>query len=51
MTTFQHFEKAVVVEFETTNKMCKVKVKLANITRKGTFINKNEETVIYQRAK
>jgi len=47
MMTFQHFEKAVLLlEFETTNKMCEVKVKLANITRKGTLINKNEEVIV-----
>ena len=52
MTTFQHLEKGVLLlEFERTNEMCEVKVKLTNITRKGTFINKNEETVIYQGAK
>ena len=33
MTTFQHFEKAVLLEIKTTNKMYEVKVRLANTIR------------------
>ena len=39
--------KAVLLlELETTHKMWEVKGKLANITRKGAFVDANEGTVI-----